>query len=167
MTAKPTASMDETTHDAPAGSKKISIRMRERAILKIRDLMAQFDIGYSDINPPAAKLKRTGLDHDAIPPKLIYRDPKTKRHWNGIGDAPKWLLDYETNGQHRRSFLIKQGWGRVPSVGLVGGPETETPAKKSDKQKAAVEKAATKAAAVKEAARKNAAAKKIILKRLS
>ncbi len=139
MTAKPTSTPAKASSAVNKAPPKVNIRARERAIVKIRELMEQFDIGFSDINPPAPKLKRAGLNHQAIPPKLIYRDPQSRKQWDGTGETPKWLVALEAKGHNRRSYLIKQGWGRVPSTSMVEGADAE-----AEPIKPAVKKAAPK-----------------------
>ncbi|TDG02016.1 H-NS histone family protein [Paraburkholderia guartelaensis] len=67
---------------------------REHALRKIRELMAQFDIGADEL-----VVKRGSRSTGAQPAK--YRDPVSGATWSGRGREPRWLA-----GKDRAAFAL-------------------------------------------------------------
>ena len=67
------------------------------AVASARQLIAEFELTYEDIFPPASKrVARTGAK---VEPK--YRDPATGQTWTGRGKPPKVIADKD-----REQFAI-------------------------------------------------------------
>lgn len=67
---------------------------RERALTKIRELMAQFNIGAGEL-----AVKRAPKEAGVLPTK--YRDPESGATWSGKGREPRWIA-----GKDRVPFRI-------------------------------------------------------------
>ncbi|AJY62529.1 MULTISPECIES: H-NS histone family protein [Burkholderia] len=61
---------------------------RDAAIVQIRDLMKDLDIGVDDLHEKAAKRRSTRVSNTPM-----YRDPISGKTWTGKGRQPVWLGD--------------------------------------------------------------------------
>jgi DNA-binding protein H-NS len=77
-------------------------RQREisQAVLKVREIIAEFNLTAHDVFPSGRKNEVAGTKSvNKVAPK--YRDPATGQTWTGRGKAPKWI-----DGQDRAQFVI-------------------------------------------------------------
>lgn len=94
---------DTTTGSASANT----LSSRDKAIEKIRSLMATHNLTLGEIRPPIERTRQIRLKTEQVELKEIYRDPVTKQKWDGQGRAPSWLVEYERSGKTREEFIIR------------------------------------------------------------
>ncbi len=85
---------------------------KAQAVLKIKDLIAEYGITAADFPLPAAQ-PRAKPAAKARPDKRSKVKPKYASHdghhtWSGRGMMPKWLRDEISNGANRESFTIQK-----------------------------------------------------------
>ncbi|MBL8399284.1 MAG: H-NS histone family protein [Candidatus Accumulibacter sp.] len=74
------------------------------AIAQVRQLIAEHELTAADCGfKSTAVLPQPAPLRKAVAVK--YRGPNGET-WSGRGKAPNWLINLETNGQHRTTFLV-------------------------------------------------------------
>lgn len=89
--------------------KTIQNKKRKPIINSIVRSMREYDISLEDIstayNNKITNKPKSNIVKKPIPPK--YRNPNTGETWSGRGKAPRWIVQAESTGTSRESFLIK------------------------------------------------------------
>lgn len=80
-------------------------RQRRPVITSIIRSMIEYEITPEEIAQAYEKRSTIGTKSTA---PARFKHPSTGDTWSGRGRPPRWIVEAETQGQHRDQFLIKE-----------------------------------------------------------
>lgn len=80
-------------------------RQRRPVITSIVRSMIEYEITPEEITQAFERREKKATTTSSAPAR--YKNSKTGETWTGRGRPPRWIVDAESNGKSRDSFLIK------------------------------------------------------------